>query len=282
MCYQPITIKTPQGYRTVPCGKCLECLRKYQSDWSNRMFEELKAHDGKAVFFTLTYDDQNVPKNYLYYYDHTEYEIFRSPSDYGYDNTYIDEKGREKVLPQCKGERKHHRVRPSIELESLGEDLDILDFNVQRKDQITFRDQIQNIYGTYLRTLANNTDSASSECWSTGFNSDFMWNFDGWNGSDFLDDDVMEEDLGLVDAFTETLNDDDFPETQTEVAIRPSADTITYCESISPTFRKRPVMMFNSVRAKDVQDWIKRARSRRHRKAIKTGLFLKVGDMLSQ
>ena len=82
MCYSPITIKTPEGYKQVPCGHCLECLNKYQKEWSNRMYEELKSHNGKAVFFTLTYDDKSIPKNYLYFYNEKEYEIFRSPSQY--------------------------------------------------------------------------------------------------------------------------------------------------------------------------------------------------------
>ena len=96
MCYSPVTIKTPQGYKKVPCHHCLECLTKYQQDWSNRMYEELKEHDGKGVFFTLTYDELHVPKNYLRYGTDKEtkeatYELFRSPSDYGYSNCYTEQ-----------------------------------------------------------------------------------------------------------------------------------------------------------------------------------------------
>jgi len=283
MCYQPITIKTPQGYRQVPCGKCLECLRKYQSDWSNRMYEELKAHDGKAVFFTLTYDDNNVPKNYLYYASATDYEIFRSPSDYGYDNTYTDEKGREKVLPSRKGERKHKRVSPDLELRETGLDPKIIDFNVQRKEHEKFRDTIQNIYGNYLRTIAGDSDMVEIAGLHSSYSTDSTFDFDDYDGDYFSTDTDCKESTELVlDLFTEALNDEDYEEDlqvdlqdkeqKTSIEDEDMAiPVISRCEKISGGFRERPVMMFNSVRKKDVQDWIKRARQRRKRISQKTG-----------
>lgn len=280
MCYQPITIKTPQGYRQVPCGKCLECLRKYQSDWSNRMYEELKAHNGKAVFFTLTYDENNVPKNYLYYATATDYEIFRSPSDYGYDNTYTDEKGREKVLPDRKGERKHKRVSPDLELRETGLDPKIIDFNVQRKEHEKFRDTIQNIYGNYLRTIAGDCDMVEDTSLYRTYSTDSTFDFDDYDGDLFGTDKDCQESTELVlDLFTEALNDEDYEEVdlqdkeqKTSVEDEDMAiPVISRCEKISGGFRERPVMMFNSVRKKDVQDWIKRARQRRKRISQKTG-----------
>jgi len=208
MCYQPITIKTPQGYKEVPCGKCLECLRKYQSDWSNRMYEELKAHNGKAVFFTLTYDEQNVPKNYLF-----DYHIFRSPSDYGYNNTYLDENGKEKVLH--KGERKHKRVKPYIELQDLGLDCSkIIDFNVKRTNHKQFMESIKKVYGDYLK-YCNSTSATVS-------------------------DPIFQDEYDF-DSF-----DEDYFEFEAE-------ETIVEEETID-NYRERPIMMFNSVRKKDIQD----------------------------
>lgn len=275
MCYQPITIKTPQGYRQVPCGKCLECLRKYQSDWSNRMYEELKSHNGKAVFFTLTYDENNVPKNYLYYANATDYEIFRSPSDYGYDNTYTDKKGREKVLPDRKGERKHKRVDPDVELRETGLDSKIIDFNVQRKEREKFRDTIQNIYGNYLRTFVSDCSMDESTCDYSTDSSDLAFDFDDYDGDYFGSVQDYKDDTELVlDLFTEALNDEDY---EIEGKDKKIEDTdvvepvISRCEEVYRGFRERPVMMFNSVRKKDVQDWIKRARQRRKRISQKTG-----------
>lgn len=258
MCYQPITIKTPQGYKQVPCGKCLECLRKYQSDWSNRMYEELKAHDGKAVFFTLTYDDANVPKNYLYYSSMSDYEIFRSPSDYGYDNTYIDDEGKEKVLPSRKGERKHKRVDPSQEVKDLGLDLRIIDFNVTRKDREKFRTQIKNIYGNYLRTINDNFLNTVSTVLDSDTDQGYEYDFDEYEGVHYSEESVSEEKVIMLDLFEQVVEDE-----EEEVSV------LDQCEQELPHFRERPIMMFNSVRKKDVQDWIKRARQRRKRLALK-------------
>lgn len=45
---------------TVPCGKCVECLKKRQMDLSSRcMREALKR--GSMIFVTLTYDDEHLP-----------------------------------------------------------------------------------------------------------------------------------------------------------------------------------------------------------------------------
>lgn len=44
----------------VPCGKCVECLKRRTSGWSFRLMqEEKKAHS--AFFLTLTYDTKYVP-----------------------------------------------------------------------------------------------------------------------------------------------------------------------------------------------------------------------------
>lgn len=260
MCYQPITIKTPQGYRQVPCGKCLECLRKYQSDWSNRMYEELKAHDGKAVFFTLTYDEQNVPKNYLYYTNATEYTIFRSPSDYGYDNTYVDEKGKEKVLPSRKGERKHKRQDPDQEVQDLGLDAKIIDFNIPRKEREKFRDQIQKIYGNYLRTIDADPFDSFDSVLKFDNSQNVSFDFDEYEGDYFADENPKEDQVIMLDLFDQVFEDEE-----------ESTTTLEVCEKEVPHFRERPIMMFNSVRKKDVQDWIKRARQRRKRLALKNG-----------
>ena len=41
------------------CGKCEECLKQYQNDWSVRCYYELK-RSNVAVFFTLTYREDSV------------------------------------------------------------------------------------------------------------------------------------------------------------------------------------------------------------------------------
>lgn len=45
-----------------PCGQCLPCLIKKRRTWSFRILEESKSH-ADSVFVTLTYDDDNLPKD---------------------------------------------------------------------------------------------------------------------------------------------------------------------------------------------------------------------------
>lgn len=50
---EPLAIK-------VPCGKCLGCRLDYSRQWADRMMLELQ-HTGKAIFVTLTYNNENIP-----------------------------------------------------------------------------------------------------------------------------------------------------------------------------------------------------------------------------
>ena len=104
MCYQPILIAIepkyrPLGsgyaldgeihgkvYREVPCGRCLECKRRYQQDWANRCYEEWKSNDYKGVFFTLTYRDDSIPINYLVRSDNGTVSLYKSDADYNYSS----------------------------------------------------------------------------------------------------------------------------------------------------------------------------------------------------
>lgn len=87
MCYSPLTILNQKTgkYGLVPCGKCLECVKSQQNQWQARLEEEMHACSGRSFFITLTYSDENVPKNY-YWRD----TIYSSAPHYSYDNT--DEK----------------------------------------------------------------------------------------------------------------------------------------------------------------------------------------------
>lgn len=48
-------------YTTVPCGRCLGCRLDYAREWSTRMAFELIDSDYKAIFVTLTYNNECVP-----------------------------------------------------------------------------------------------------------------------------------------------------------------------------------------------------------------------------
>lgn len=65
MCLYPRNIWVSKNngsrkYVTVTCGKCIECVKRYQNDWMLRLTEEYK--DWSAVYFaTITYNDDNIP-----------------------------------------------------------------------------------------------------------------------------------------------------------------------------------------------------------------------------
>ena len=63
-CFHPITIKDAlTGYPvSVPCNKCIGCLSDKRKMWSYRIKEEIKSCD-RALFLTLTYNDEHLPKN---------------------------------------------------------------------------------------------------------------------------------------------------------------------------------------------------------------------------
>lgn len=70
-CLAPIVIRDKRDlnlyggtcYMQVPCGKCYNCLRRMQLDWSIRLIEQLR-HSPLACFITLTYRDSSVPYSF--------------------------------------------------------------------------------------------------------------------------------------------------------------------------------------------------------------------------
>lgn len=68
ICPHAYSIPRPNGLGatdrvTIPCGKCPACLTNRREEWSVRLLEEYK--DSKyATFVTLTYNDENFPKDF--------------------------------------------------------------------------------------------------------------------------------------------------------------------------------------------------------------------------
>lgn len=61
MCLRPITKKMPDGnIYTFSCGKCVECVLRYQDCWKQRLSYEYKCWK-YTYFLTLTYRDENIP-----------------------------------------------------------------------------------------------------------------------------------------------------------------------------------------------------------------------------
>jgi len=64
-CFHPASVPRPNGRGpadriTIPCGKCIPCQKRYQSEWTFRLLEQQKC-SGNSNFLTLTYDDNHLP-----------------------------------------------------------------------------------------------------------------------------------------------------------------------------------------------------------------------------
>lgn len=71
MCTRPVNIKDPSAAKRrfkrgssflVGCGKCPECLKDRQNSWKLRLIQE-SSQWSHVYFFTLTYSEDNVPRN---------------------------------------------------------------------------------------------------------------------------------------------------------------------------------------------------------------------------
>lgn len=49
----------------IPCGRCVECRLEKSREWANRMILEMPYHS-MTSFITLTYDDDHLPRRYVY------------------------------------------------------------------------------------------------------------------------------------------------------------------------------------------------------------------------
>lgn len=49
-------------YYVIPCGKCIACMYKYSQNWALRLSHEAQLHK-ESCFITLTYNENNLPKN---------------------------------------------------------------------------------------------------------------------------------------------------------------------------------------------------------------------------
>lgn len=76
---QRVYNKYSKEYVYAPCGKCAECLRHKSQAWTERLNQERYSWK-YCVFFTLTYDEENVPilkpdehRKYFYDLSHKHY-----------------------------------------------------------------------------------------------------------------------------------------------------------------------------------------------------------------
>lgn len=75
----------PGSFQTlVPCGHCMGCRLDHARVWADRMILELRDNDYKAIFVTLTYNNQSLPRAW-----HVGYNTL--PGDVDQSYLYEDE-----------------------------------------------------------------------------------------------------------------------------------------------------------------------------------------------
>ena len=61
-CSYPITLVRNGRHELVPCGRCINCIQRKRAEWSFRLLIEHQ-NSKSAHFLTLTYNEENIPKN---------------------------------------------------------------------------------------------------------------------------------------------------------------------------------------------------------------------------
>lgn len=281
MCYRPVNVKQADGrFQKVKCGHCLECLAEKRNAWVIRMDEELKTHHHKGVFFTLTYSDDNVPKNFLVYeksFTDTP-KLYESVSDYAYETP-----------AGFRGRPSYKQPVDSV-LQAFYHDYTITDGNIDNNYKKYKQD-----YETIIKELQLEPTEDTYDSWNVidpvgSFEQDTDCSY--LNGSvthtggynpylDFDDYDTINDfntypqrgpaeetfqpyDQGAADGATDNnLNDPD--------VLNAGQDTP---DGPRGTIKPALVLSFNSVRQKDLQDWLKRGRAALKKKGLNFTYFI--------
>lgn len=87
---------------SVPCGRCSECLQSRAREWSFRILVEAENFKDRTWFLTLTYDDNNAPKNKMLVKD--EISNFNKSLKYYLNKNNMDSKFRFYAVGEYGGE----------------------------------------------------------------------------------------------------------------------------------------------------------------------------------
>lgn len=192
------------------------------------MYEEYKAKGYKGVFFTLTYADNKVPKNYL-----VDTEVYRSVPDYAWQN------------PVAVGVRKKDAQAPEQVLRDNGIMRPIsIDFNTKRspKRHRLFMGHLQKLFADYF-AMTHRPSVVTHPDDMPFFTEDLL---------DALCVDELSADIQNYIVLSEETGEI-IPDVYRGYT-RPVCSIFDY--------RRRPIISFNSVRKEDVQLWIRRNRTR--------------------
>lgn len=59
-----MAVSVVKDYITIPCGKCIECLKLRGQEWTNRCMLEYQLYKQNSYFVSLTYRDECLPVTY--------------------------------------------------------------------------------------------------------------------------------------------------------------------------------------------------------------------------
>lgn len=290
MCYRPINVQMADGsYQKVKCGKCLECLNEKRNSWVIRMTEELKDAHQKGVFFTLTYSDENIPKNYLVYEQSITDtpKLYESESDYNYATPVG-------VVARGRNGRKYSEA-PDKVLQEFYRDYVIEDISVDNNYK-RYEDEREDCIRDRQGLCTDEEGSTDPFDWHFGdsvfaFDPDARYDpdfrcFDTTDSGDDIDYCILKNDLDYGD------DEDPFEESRCveedlrsfiqgavdrrtgEIELLPESGDTGESEGDGQKIKPYLVLSFNSVRQKDLQDWLKRGRAKLTKQGKKFTYFI--------
>ena len=117
ICWSPKRYSKQYATLQLPCSKCIECRLEYARQWAVRCVHEAKMYENNS-FITLTYSDENLVSDKLYYADFQNF--LKRLRDHSY-RKFLDEFGRENWKLLSKEERKAFYDRFSVGVFVTGE-----------------------------------------------------------------------------------------------------------------------------------------------------------------
>ena len=95
----------------LPCGKCLACRLDYARQWAVRCIHEAKCFGDYNSFITLTYSDENLHSDKLYY---SEFQLFAKRLRKFIFSNFLKKFGKENWNLLSKEEKKSHYEKIAI------------------------------------------------------------------------------------------------------------------------------------------------------------------------
>lgn len=177
----------------IPCGKCSGCRAQKTREWADRMILELD-HSKKAVFMTLTYNDDNLPVMYCITTGQSEMTLQKRDLTLFFKR--LRKKYKDKELRYyAVGEYGKNTCRPHYHIILYGVGLeDFKDLKIQGKNE--------------LGQLYYRSDSLARDIWKNGF---CLLSEVSWNTCAYVARYVKKKDYGLVsDEYVQRMREPEY------------------------------------------------------------------------